>query len=246
MPIYHGTDLITGIRHGTELITGVRHGDELIHTSALTRYDFNLDDADDIDPTHAIWADHGPSSDFLLGIEDGVARIRLPDELVGGYFDLRWARRRFAAATAPHDDGYIEVRAATQGNSWSAASMSTDGYNSHVYARGSNAAYTHGVGIRMRAGHCWIVSRISNTVTVRGTGSAKGGTFQDGDRIRKTHVGNLHTLFVNGTDIDAWNDSGGAAASGGSYRSMLIDMAAGKDINGPRRFSPAFDYVAMA
>lgn len=243
MPIYHGSDLITDIRHGANPITQVWHGGIPIWTRNVTRDDFERDDADDIDPTELIWVDEGPSSDFTIGIENGTARVRLPDGLIGGYFDLRWSRKRYVAATAQADDGYIEVQAATKGNSWSAASMSTDGYNSHVYGRGSNGGYTDGVGIRMRAGHCWIVSRISSTVTVRG--SSQGSTFQPGDKLRLVMVGNVHTLFVNGTDVNAWNDAGAVAHKGSGYRSMLMDMAAGKDINGPRRFSPAFDYVLM-
>lgn len=237
MSANRGSALLTDIRHGTVNINEVRKGTILVWTRSTKRDDFDRDDALDLGPN---WTDEGPSGDHLLGVENGQCRQRIPDGLLGGFWSLRTSRFRYNLATSIGDDGYIECRPSTRGDGKSATSLV--GYTTQVFGRGSNSAATHGVGIWMAAGSCGIVSRISNVDTKRGDTLP----YQPGDRLRLTYVGDLHTLFKNGTQVSQWNDSGSAASKGSGYRSMIVRGDGAKDLLGPRRFSPALDYVLMS
>ena len=239
MDIRRGSTLINSVRRGSTLVwsrSTVSGG--LIPAGGLFRDDFNRDDADTLGTA---WTSHGPSTDKFIGIENGFARLKLGIDQIGGFFDLRTSRMRYNAAKLSVDDGYIEVRMATAGSSQTLLSMSLTGYVAQAFNRLSDTAFTHGVGIHMVSGRCWIVSRFNNNETLRGD----GGNFQAGDVLRLTSVGNLHTLTVNGAQRAQWNDGGGGAWKGTGYRSMGLRSDAGKDLLGPRRYSPAFDYVEV-
>ncbi len=241
MPSYHGSTLITDIRHGTTPIDEVRKGTTLVWTRSTKRDDFNRADAATLGSN---WTDLGPSSDWKLGVTNGQARVQIPDGLLGGFWDIRTSMARYNVATASADDGYVEVRAASNGDPFSVVSGAA-GFVTDIFGRGYNSATsqatTNGVGIRMISGHCWIVRMLTGTPVTQGD----GGTFQAGDRLRLTYVSNTHTLTVNGVQRVQWNDSGATASKGANYRSLIVRGQGGKDLLGPRRFSPGIDYVLM-
>lgn len=244
MTAYRGAAVIPDIRHGTTQINEVRHGTtpRWIRGGVFdnfTRLDVNGNETDVLNTLGSDWTDHGPSSDFKMGVEDGRARVSIPDAMIGGFWDFRTSCWRYNVATNSVDDGFIECRAATLGDDASLTSLS--GYVTEVYGRLSNAAFTHGVGIRMAAGHCWLVRLVGGTPTLM----ADGGTFQPGARLRHHFTSNLHKLYVDGQDVATWNDSGGTASKGSGFRSLGLLGQGAKDTFGPRRFSPAMDYVMM-
>lgn len=253
MPARRGGTPILDIRRGSTLINEIRRGSTvvwsrstvvggLVPVGGLVRDDFNRDNADTLGTN---WTSHGPSTDWLLGIENNFARVKIPDGQIGGVFALRTSRVRYNFARLSGDTGYVECRMSTSGSSQSALSPilngAISGFISQLFGRLSNSAFTHGVGIHMVAGHVWIVRRVNNAETLM----ADGGTFQAGDVLRLSSSGNVHTLTRNGVQAAQWNDSAGTALSGSSYRSMGVRGDGGKDLLGPRRFSPAFDYVEM-
>lgn len=240
MTVYRGTTAILDIRRGSTLINEVRRGSTIVWQRATaTTIDFTtMADAADLG---AAWTSHGPSSDFLIGVENGTARVKLPDGLVGGFFDLRTSRMRFTTATAPADDGFIEVVAASRGSSGSLLNMSDGDFQTVAFSRLSNSGFTHGVGIDMAGGNCWITRMVSSTLTRM----ADGGSFVAGNRLHLAHANRLHTLYRNGFQVAQWNDTGNTASKGSDYRSMGLLAEAGKDLLGPRRFSPALSSIKM-
>lgn len=242
MTITRGSTVISDIRRGSTLINEVRRGSTIIWQRAnATSTDFATAFGEDADDLGSDWTSHGPSADFLIGIENGTARLKLPDGLIGGFFDLRTSRMRYNAATAPADDGYIEVVAASMGSSGSLLSWS-DGFRTVAFSRLSNSGFTHGVGIDMAAGQCWITRMVSSTESRM----AAGGAFAAGNRLHLSHANRVHTLYRNGFQVAQWNDSGASAEKGSGYRSMGLLAQAGKDVLGPRRFSPAISSIKMA
>lgn len=237
MPSYHGSINVTDIRHGDTLITEVRKGSILVWDRSTIRDDF--DDGDSLTLSSS-WVDEGSSWDHKLGVTGGSAKVQIPDGLLGGFFDLRRSRARWDDSVSLSDDGYVECRMSSRGDGFSLTSLS--GFQSQIYGRLSNDDFSEGVGIDMNAGKCSIVRRVSNIETKM----ADGGNFQPGDRLRLTYVGYLFTLYVNGVQKAQWNDSGHSSSKGSGYRSLGIRGDGGKDLLGPRRFSPAFDYVVMS
>jgi hypothetical protein len=236
--IQRGGTLITDVRHGTTLINEVRRGSTLVWTRSVIRDDFDRPDAETLG---ADWADLGPSSDRLIGINNGYARLIIPDGTLGGFWSLRTSRARFTKATSVQVDGYVECRVGSRGDGKSATSLV--GYTTQVFGRVNNTGtFNNGIGIELSAGHVWIASRIGTTDARK----ADGGTFQPGDRLRLTYVTNTHTLFRNGTQVAQWVDSGATVAKGASYASMLLRCDGAKDLLGPRRFSPSVDSVLMS
>lgn len=235
MPIYRGTTPITALYRGTAPILNVYRGTTLIWSPGGARDDFERDDG----PLGSDWVDLGPSTDRKLGIEDGRVRLQTPEGALGGIFDVRDSRYRHITQ-ATSGDGYISARFGTKGagTGFLIAAPVFD-----VMARGNNtgSTHTHGVGIRVVSGHAYLVSRTASATTVRGD----GGTFQPGDDLLHTFVGNLHTLYVAGQQKAVWNDFGGLALNTASYRSLIIHGDGYKEFLGPRRYAPALDRVAM-
>jgi hypothetical protein len=234
-----GSTPVTDFRIGTTQVNELRIGSTLVWTrGGVFRDDFPEDDLDTLVDTGR-WADHGPATDHVLGIVDGRARVAIPDGELGGIFAIATSRMRYTVGTLSQNDSYLEVRVATKGSSGSISSLS--GYTTDAFHRLSNAAFTHGVGIRMHGGVFRVVSRIASTDATH----TPGYNYTAGDRLGLLSVGNVHGLLKNGIAVDVWNDTGATAASGVGYRSMGLRGDGAKDFLGPRQFSPAIDYIQM-
>lgn len=166
---------------------------------------------------------------YVIGEMDGAARMLIPDGLVG----LNKQTSRFRHQTqVSGDDGYLQIRVANAGSA---------NHVTQVFRRGSNnGSYSNGVGIDLRNSSISIVRRAGGTDNLV---APNLGALTAGNVIRLKQTGNLHTLYRNGTKLGEWNDSTATAAKGGSYRSILMKMEGGKELLGPRRFSPSLDYV---
>lgn len=236
--IFAGTTRIKQIMVGNKPIREVRVGTELVWAYNLMGDDFDRDDVDN--SLGSNWTNIGPSGDRRLSIENNSVRVYMPDGLIGGFWDARLSMSRWNASTASDDDGYVEVRPVTKGDN--ASWMAGGGFNSAVLGRcNASGPLTHGVGINLYAGMCFIET------VVNGNGSlvAGGGAFQPGNLIRLTYTGRTFVLTVNGHTRATYTDTNMYTGLGPSYRSLVIAASAGKDLLGPRRFSPGLDNVVM-
>lgn len=236
--IFAGQNRIKQIMVGNRPVREVRVGNELVWAYNLIGDDFDREDVDN--SLGSNWTNIGPSGDRLLSIENQTARVYMPDGLIGGFWDARLAMSRWNAGTATEDDGYVEVRPTTRGDAYSW--WAGGGFASAVLGRcNASGPLTHGVGINLYAGICFI------EIVVNGTGTlvANGGPFQAGNRIRLTYTGRDLVLTVKGTTRATWTDTNMVTGLGASYRSLVIAGSAGKDLLGPRRYSPSMDDVVM-
>ena len=235
MSLRIGGTPIVGLRLGSTPIQQLRLGSTIIWSASgagIIRVDFNQ--ADQIG-LGADWTSHGGVSPYLASISSGYARINIPDGLL--FLGLQEDRVRYNATTLPGDDGHIRVKIASMGDG--------TGYfaaRSQAFRRLSNAAFTHGVGIELSNSQLKIVRRVASVDTIM----ANCGTYQPGDEADLVQAGDVHTMLLNGTDVGAWNDSGHTASKGAGFLSIGLMFSGGKDGLGPRRFSPAFDYVEAA
>lgn len=231
-----GTTTITDVRVGSTLIKEVRRGGTLVWVRSSIADFFDRDDADTMG---SAWTAVG-SPEYSLGVENGYARVRIPEGQLGGVFSLSISRAFFNTSALSGDNGYVECRPMSLGSSASIASP-IDGYRTQVFGRVSTSGFTNGVGIEMTAGHMWICRRVSGT----DARMSDGGTFQAGDQLRLTFTGNVHTLTRNGRVATTWTDSSNTVGTGSGNRRLGIRGDGAKDLLGPRRFSPALDYVVM-
>jgi hypothetical protein len=235
--IYHGSTAITDIRLGSTAINEIRFGSTLVWARSQNRDNFDRADADDLGEN---WTDFGPDDDWILGISSGTARVQIPDHgLIGGSVDFRTSQMQWNVDVNDGDDGFVEAVFATRGDGFSITQ--TSDFKSQVWGRMSNGAWTHGVGIQAVAGNACLVKRVSNIDTQ----VTDYFPWQPSQPLRHTFIGNMHRLFIAGVMVASWNDSGATASKGAGYRSLGIRADGGKDFLGPRRFSPAFDYVLM-
>lgn len=235
-----GTTPTIKIQRGTTEIIRVQRGSTVTYEPGGGRGDdFNRPDG----AMGSAWTDLGPSTDNKLAVLNHFARVAIPDGLIGAFWDYRASFMRYNVAVNPGDDGFVECRPATLGDG---GNILTPGYISQVFGRGNNtgSTCTDGVGYELLSGSVYICRRLASNDTLM----TPGVTFQAGDIIRHTFVGNLHKIYVNGVndpDRGVWNDSGATAHKAAGYRSLIIRGDGGKDFLGPRRFSAAFDYVKM-
>lgn len=240
---YHGSTILPSIQKGSTPINSVYKGSTLLWTRGGVFIDFSqLPDAATLDPTQ--WDDNGPSTDWKLGITNGKTQIKIPDGLIGGFWDYRISYARYSHIVNAADDGFVEARLATRGAD---ASLLTAlfGYKSVLKFRVPNTGpQNNGIGVHFLAGHCWLMADQSGTEVQM----ADGGSFQPGDVVRVTSTGNLHILTLNGVEPNGdcrWDDSGSTVHKGTEFRSLQLGASGAKDFLGPREFSPAFDYVRM-
>lgn len=236
--IFAGHTRIKQILLGTTPIREVRVGGELVWAYNLIGDDFDRDDVDNsLGPN---WTNIGPSGDRLLSIENQAARVYMPDGLLGGFWDARLAMSRWNAGTAVEDDGYVEVRPTSRGDnaSWWAGG----GFASAVLGRcNASGGLTHGVGVNLFAGFATLMIAVNG----QGIYVSAGYPFQPGNRIRVTYTGRTLVMTINGTTRATWTDTNSSTGLGASYRSLVIAGSAGKDLLGPRRYSPSLDNVVM-
>lgn len=247
MARYRGSQPIVARYKGSVPILNRYRGSTLIWSANQgIRDDFlRLDgDGNEIDTLNTLgpdWTNYSSSSDWKIGVEDGAARVTVPDGQLGGFWSLRSSSYRCNKGVSLSDDGFVECRLATRGAS--ASLTSTGGYVTQVMARGKLDDAANGCGILASAGHLWIVSDTGGAFP-----SAKRrdcGTFQAGDVARLVFTGNTHTMYVNGTPrATPWVRTSEYLV-GANYRSLWIAGQGAKDLAGPRRFSPALDYVLM-
>lgn len=232
MPIIRGAGApLTAIRRGSTPINEIRRGTTLVWAASLLRDNFN--DARGIGLGPA-WTDHGPAvSPYLASVVNSqFARINLPDGV--NFIAGQRSRWRYNLAQAPSDDGYLEIKVATQGD-WD-GTFSTTAF-SHL----SNTAFTDGVGINLRGSQLHITCMLAGTETDK----ADCGGFVPGDVVRLVHTngGTLHQMFRNGRLVGAW-DGTGVAQKGSGYRSVGLSVYGRKDsFLTPRRYSPGIDYI---
>ncbi|UYL88146.1 hydrolase [Gordonia phage Evaa] len=226
-----GSTPIIDIRRGATPLSQVRVGSTLVWSRSSVRDDFERDDSVGLGPN---WTSHGPSATpYLASVLNGYARMNVPDGLVN--LSLQTNRQRFNAGVVAGDNGYIEARIANLGDAgWSRISQ--------LFGRLSNAAFTHGVGFQLSDGRLHIVRRVADTDTIMASGSG----YAAGDVIRLAYAGNVYSLYRNGSYVFGWTDSGNSASVGSAFRSLGLVVSATKDTFGPRRYSPAFDYVEAA
>lgn len=233
MALYFGTSKVQALYLGEAEIQNLYLGSTLVWTKNVLRDEFDRADASNLGSD---WLDESEYflSSYGIGVVDEVARIVLPDGLLSyGYIHRQV---RYIDGLAPAPDGYIEIKAATSGAN---PDILAHRFYTRVFGRNSNSDMTHGVGIQLEASKLAIVRRVASIDTVM----VECGSFSAGDVLRLTSTGNLHTLTRNGSFAGEWNDSGATAQSGASYRALGISMYAGKDLLGPRRFSPTLEYV---
>lgn len=222
-----GTTAITGIKLGTTDILSVKLGTTLAWSKTTLFDNFNRANG----PIGSKWTDHGPSSaPYQAYVNNGGCRINIPDGLIA--LAVNVSSYRYNDAQVPADDGYIEVKLGDNGNS-------ADFVYSSVWRRIPNSSFVSGVGIRFCASQVSIVKRISSTTTV----ALDCGSFAAGDIFRLVQVGNLHSLYRNGTWVGEWDDVSSTVAKGSGFRSIGLVVSGSKDLFGARRFSASFDYI---
>ncbi|RIR62923.1 hypothetical protein D2E33_04380 [Mycobacteroides abscessus] len=232
---YHGIGPIAGAYRGSDPLTAAYRGSVKLWSRNRMFDNFSGPNVDLKDTGR--WADLGPSTDYRAAIVDGVMRLGMPDGLIAT--TNRFSRARYTVAQHSADDGYIECRAATKGNG--SPPLGGASYTTILYRRANNTGttQTHGVGIGLRESKLFIALRASSIDAE----VVQCGSFGAGDIFRLKQVGNLHSMYRNGQFVGEWKDTNNLAAMGPDYRSMTVRVDASKDILGPRRFSPALDYV---
>lgn len=238
-----GSTTVTARYLGSQPVKSRYLGSTLIWTSTRVRDSFDDKDLDgepiniDLDDTGR-YVDLGSSTDYKIAVHDGVCRLDLPDGLIVQAMRSSKARH---VTQHPSDDGYIECRPATKGNG-TPPIFSGATYVTELFRRCNNTGSTHttGVGMRLRESQLFIVGRNNTGFTLE---KQACGSFAANDIIRLKSVGNIHTMYRNGTIVGVWDDSTVTAPGGASNRSVMVRCDASKDLLGPRRFSPALDYI---
>ncbi|ART68221.1 hypothetical protein BTO20_06155 [Mycobacterium dioxanotrophicus] len=229
--LYIGSAPVQGLYIGSTPVQQLYKGSTLVWSKSGVRDDFNRADG----ALGATWTHYGPANDYVANIVNGMLRLDVPDGLISAA--LKTDRIRFNAAQVSGTDYYVEFRVGTQG---SGDSITGTKHRTQVFARVSDAAFTHGVGVELLNSKLAIVRRVASTDTIM---AADCGAFAAGDIIRLSGVGNLHTLRRNGQFAGEWNDTGASAASGTGYKSVGARVDGSKDLLGPRRFSAGIDWI---
>lgn len=225
---------IVGLKWGTIDIQQVMFGTIPVWQRATLRDDFSDNSVTGLGP---FWTDYGPAVDPYRAqvTSGGYARCAMPDTgLISPAVNTQTSRWRYNAAVTPNDDSYLEVKLTAMG-SW------RSNYKSRAYIRGSNTAFTDGVGMCISAtGEVQISRLVASSETL----TSVLGTAKSGDVLRMIPAGRTFTIWKNGRFLGTWTDTAAATQLGGGYRSVLVSFMASKD--GPigvRQFSPGFDYV---
>lgn len=231
MPISVGGSVVQGVSVGGTNATAVYVGADRVWSQSQMYFGF---DEWVSDLTARGWVYGSPAPTYRACSDGSALRINSPDGIsaLGEFVD----RVRYGDATATRDGGYLRFGFASLGSS---PSPSVSHYYTDVFARGSNGAFTDGVGVRAEMGEIKLLSRISGTEVVR----AECGSFDTADKFLLRFHGDVWTLYRNGAFAGEWDDTGGVAASGSGNRSLIVRVTGGRELFGSRRFSPRLDYV---
>lgn len=226
---------VAAIKMGATDIQNVKFGTVDVWLRALLRDDFNDSTVTNLGPN---WTDYGPAVAPYQAMVDpgGYARCNIPDTgLIAPGVAVQTSRWRYNASVAPNDDAYLEVKIGPMGT-W------LPQYISRAYLRGSNAAFSDGVGLAVSSsGRVQISTLIGNTETLIDVPNANCGS---GDVLRLTPSNRQFVITKNGRWLGQWTDTTNATAKGLANRSVLASFMGSKD--GPigvRHFSPGFDYI---
>ena len=232
MPMNIGASPITAMMVGPDEVSAAYLGPDLVWSRTLIYQTFDVADLNNL--TSLGWVHYGPTNSIQIGVVNQKARYAVPDG--PGTLALFTDYVRYADHVAPADNGHIQFKVATVGDS---NPPSGDNLITDVFGRGSNTAASHGVGFRMQNSSLSIVRRVGGSDAV----VKSLGSFAAGDVLRLDFNGNLHTATRNGDFVGEWNDTGATASKGAGFRSLLMRMNGHKAISGQRRFSPSIDYV---
>lgn len=189
------------------------------------------------------WKSYGPSLTHFASVEDGVCRMDVPDGVIEELLSGPWEHTsymRYTKATSPYENGYVETKIAAKGDSVPTL-LGEAVYATHVYGRVTNTGIDDGVGLWLGASQVGIVVKKNLLESIVG----RYGAYAVGDVLRLQWDGINYTVWRNGRVIGTWVDSSGKVATGLTHRSLAIRMHGAKELLGlgPRRFSPALDYV---
>ena len=222
MSIRTGGHLITGIRSQGRTITRVRYqGRDVWTASALT----DLFDRED-GPLGPDWVLESKSGSYDLAISAGGVRYGAPDGLLG--LTTKDATMRFVGGLSASADGYLETQISHKG--------SYD-HSTRLYRRYANSGGASGVGFDFRDSRAYIAKRVGGVNTL----VLDLGSFSVGDVFRQRQVGTLISAWRNGEFVGEATVAD--APSGTGNRSLGLRQEGSKDLLGPRRFSPALNYV---
>lgn len=166
------------------------------------------------------WINCGPADNPAV-IENTVVRAGIPSTPT-----VNASLMRCAMGEAASDDGYIQCRPFSVGNTDGALS-----YPTVLYGR-ATADGLNGVGIHLSGNTLALAVRALGVDSV----VAEFGSFGVNDIIRITFVGNTFTMFCNDQRRGSWV----GPSSSGRFLAVQVTGAAGV---GGRRFSPALDSV---
>lgn len=221
MALFFGGAPVQAVYRGSTPCRAIYLGNQLVWEPSGVDDKFNRDDEVEL---RTPWINETPGNTYHAGVVGRTMRMAgLPDE--GLVFQTT---SRFRHDLTLPDDGYVEIKPATFGMA---------GYRTQVYRRyddsGSKAA---GVGIDLQGSALSIVSRLNSADTIH-----RCKTFTAEDTIRLVQVGDVHTLYRNGTVVGTWNDSGHTAHRGAGYRSVGIRVDGGFFIH--PNLSPPLRYI---
>lgn len=189
------------------------------------------------------WVSYGPSQRHLASVEDGVCRMDVPDGVIEEILAPQWEQTsymRYDKATSPYEDGYVETKIAAKGDSVPSL-LGESAYATHVYGRVINTGISDGVGLWLAASQVGIIVKKNLLESI----VARFGAYSSGDVLRLEWDDNRYTVLRNGRAIGTWVDTQRRVETGVTHRSLALRMHGAKELLGlgPRRFSPALDYV---
>ncbi|AVO21736.1 hypothetical protein SEA_GODPHATHER_34 [Mycobacterium phage GodPhather] len=235
MPIFdRGSPIIRIVDAGSDIVE-VRQGSALIWSASTIFVDFGqMPNRGNLAPEWEHLA-----GDFPLGVVDGKARSTLPDgQVAWSHFT---SQARYVEEQMPNADYFLEFQIGSQGagDSW----LFNTKHRTQVLVRCNNTgSVTNAVGVDLYASTLRIVRRSGSTSNQT---MVSCGAYAPGDIVQLRGVGNEHFLYCNGEYRESWDDEAGSVQSGPSYRSLVINNDASKDLLGPRRFGPTINYVQL-
>jgi hypothetical protein len=224
--VHVGTHTLTQITIGAAYLSQLWEADKAIWAGI---YDsFNRPDQASLTSP---WVIETGINSWHIGVSGNSARLMVPDGLDLGLTVTDAVRH---SNQVSGDDGHLEIQVATIGD---------PNYRTMVWRRYSNDGYgLNGVGIDLYNSRASIAYR---TLGVNAW-EVDCGLYAEGDVLRLKQAGDVHTLLRNGTPVGTWNDQLHLASKGATYRSVAIHMQGAKQSLGPRRFSPALNYIDAA